>query len=67
MRFDTSNRSAAMESRVSAFFEREVLPRHRDWVEQVMRQGRPADFLPALRDKARAEGLWNLALPALGE
>tara|TARA_R110002020_G_scaffold239934_5_gene452507 strand:- start:744 stop:1982 length:1239 start_codon:yes stop_codon:yes gene_type:complete len=56
-----------MESRVSAFFEREVLPRHRDWVEQVMRQGRPADFLPALRDKARAEGLWNLALPALGD
>ena len=65
MHFESSERAAAMEQRVRAFFDREVLPRHRDWVEQVMREGRPADFLPPLRQKARAEGMWNLALPAL--
>lgn len=46
-----------------AFFDSEILPRHRGWVEHVVRRGEPAPFLPALRAKARAAGLWNLGLP----
>jgi acyl-CoA dehydrogenase len=48
---------------VEAFFDQEILPRHRDWVEHVVRRREAAPFLPALRDKARAAGLWNLGLP----
>ncbi len=48
---------------VDRFFEREILPRHRDWVEHVQRRREPAPFLPELQEKARAAGLWNLALP----
>jgi acyl-CoA dehydrogenase len=48
---------------VEAFFDKEILPRHRDWVEHVARRREPAPFLPELRAKARAAGLWNLGLP----
>lgn len=65
--FEFSEQAQLMRSRVQAFFDAEVLPRHRDWVRQVMREDRPADFLPELREKARAQGLWNLALPALAD
>ena len=45
------------------FFDKEILPRHRDWVEHVVRRREPAPFLGELQGKARAAGLWNLALP----
>jgi len=48
---------------VQAFFDAEILPRHRDWVEHVGRRREPAPFLADLRVKARASGLWNLGLP----
>jgi acyl-CoA dehydrogenase len=48
---------------VQAFFDSEILPRHRDWVEHVTRRGEPAPFLADLRAKARSAGLWNLGLP----
>jgi len=48
---------------VEAFFDQEILPRHRDWVEHVARRREPAPFVADLRDKARAAGLWNLGLP----
>lgn len=67
MHFEPTQRSQQMRDRVAAFFEAEILPRHRDWVAQVARGGGEADFLPALRDKARGQGLWNLALPELAE
>ncbi len=65
--FELSERTREMQNRVQVFFDTEVLPRHRDWVQQVMREGRPADFIDDLQAKARAEGLWNLALPELAE
>jgi Acyl-CoA dehydrogenase, N-terminal domain len=46
---------------VEAFFESEILPRHRDWLDHVARRA-AAPFLPALQAKARAAGLWNLGL-----
>ena len=47
---------------VQAFFDAEILPRHRDWVEYVVRRREPAPFMTDLRAKARAAGLWNLGL-----
>lgn len=67
MHFELSDRSREMQARVAEVYEADILPRHRDWVDQVMRRGQGADFLPALRDKARAQGLWNLALPDLAD
>ena len=48
---------------VQTFFDHEILPRHRDWIEHVARRREPAPFLVDLRAKARAAGLWNLGLP----
>jgi len=48
---------------VEAFFETEILPRHREWVEHVVRRRQPAPFLAGLRSRAREAGLWNLGLP----
>lgn len=47
---------------VVAFFDTEILPRHREWVRHVASSRAPAPFMVALQDKARAAGLWNLAL-----
>lgn len=48
---------------VEAFFEAEILPRHREWAAHLaVKRGTPP-FLAELRAKARAEGFWNLGLP----
>ena len=67
MDFQPSQRAEAIRERMTAFFEAHVLPRHRDWVQCVMREGRVAPFVSELQDAARSEGLWNLALPLLEE
>ena len=67
MDFDLSPRAADLRSRLLKFFEAEVLPRHRDWHSHVVVRGEPAPFMDQLQARARAEGLWNLALPALRE
>jgi acyl-CoA dehydrogenase len=48
---------------VQAFFDGDILPRHRDWVEHVVRRREPAPFVAELQARARDAGLWNLALP----
>jgi acyl-CoA dehydrogenase len=63
--FDFSARAREWRERVQTFFAAEVLPRHRDWFEHVVRRREPAPFLGALQAKARAAGLWNLGLPEL--
>ncbi|WP_028956942.1 acyl-CoA dehydrogenase family protein [Sulfitobacter sp. 20_GPM-1509m] len=65
MDFEPTSRAKAFHDKLFDFFNQEVLPLHRDWVRQVMRERREPDFLSALQAKARAEGLWNLALPDL--
>lgn len=66
MNFELSPRAREMAGRVGAFMDREVLPRHREWTQAVVREGNAAAvFMPGLQAKARAEGLWNLALPDL--
>ena len=65
MDFALSQRSREWRASLEDFFEREVLPRHRDWVKHVVHRREPAPFMPDLQGKARAAGLWNLALPEL--
>ena len=65
MDFDLSPRARDWRDRLQGFFDREVLPRHRSWVEHVVRRREPAPFMAALQAKARAAGLWNLGLPEL--
>jgi len=64
MEFDLSESSLQWRDRLQAFFDKEVLPRHRDWALEVAASGM-ASFMPELQRKARAAGLWNLALPEL--
>src|SRR5215469_6590417 len=65
MDFDLSARSQAWRQKLQAFFDREVLPRHRAWLEHVVTRSENPPFMPALQVKARAAGLWNLGLPEL--
>lgn len=48
---------------VESFFDREILPRHRDWANHVAERRGSPPFVAELRAKARTEGLWNLGLP----
>jgi acyl-CoA dehydrogenase len=64
MEFDLSERSLEWRDRLQAFFDKEVLARHRDWAREVAIRGE-ASFMPDLQRKARTAGLWNLALPEL--
>jgi hypothetical protein len=66
MDFDLSARSEHWRERLQSFFDREVLPRHRAWLEHVAVKREPVPFMGDLQDKARAAGLWNLGLPELG-
>jgi acyl-CoA dehydrogenase len=66
MDFELSSRSEAWRRKLQDFFDREVLPRHRAWLEHTAR-GEAVSFMPDLQRKARDAGLWNLALPELAE
>jgi acyl-CoA dehydrogenase len=48
---------------VEAFFDSEILPRHREWAAHVATHRGSPPFVADLRTKARAAGLWNLGLP----
>ena len=67
MDFEPSGQAKALREKLSAFFSEEVLPLHRDWVQQVLRDRGEASFLPDLQTKARSAGLWNFALTHLEE
>ena len=66
MNFDLSDRSEAWREKLQAFFDQEVLPRHRAWLGHIAK-GEAPPFMADLQQKARAAGLWNLGLPELGE
>jgi acyl-CoA dehydrogenase len=64
MDFDLSQRSRQWRERLEAFFNAELLPRHRDWLDHV-RHSQTPPFMRDLQRKARDAGLWNLGLPDL--
>jgi acyl-CoA dehydrogenase len=65
MDFALPERSREWRDRLESFIAAELLPRHRAWVEHVVRRHEPAPFMGALQERARAAGLWNLGLPQL--
>jgi len=67
MDFELSARSEAWRRRLQAFFDTEVLPRHRAYLDHVVRKREAAPFMGDLQARARAAGLWNLGLPDLAE
>jgi acyl-CoA dehydrogenase len=67
MDFELSARSEQWRKKLQAFFDQEVLPRHRAWVEHTATSRETAPFMAELQRKARAAGLWNLGLPELAD
>ena len=65
MDFDHSPATTDLTCKVRAFIQDEVLPRNRDWHAWTGSRAGDPDWMPKLRDKARAAGLWNLALSHL--
>ena len=65
MDFSEPATSPVISEKVQAFFDVELLPRHRDWARWVSTQTGPPPWLEGLREKARGLGLWNLALADL--
>src|ERR1700741_5272576 len=59
MDFEPSARSEQWRKRLQSFFDSEVLPRHRAWLEHTAKR-EAAPFMGELQQKARAAGLWNL-------
>ena len=67
MDFELSARSEAWRRRLQAFFDKEVLPRHRTYLDHVVHKREAAPFMVDLQAKARGLGLWNLGLPELAQ
>lgn len=67
MQLEPSETARELIDRVSLFFDKEILPRDPEF-RVALAQGDPAPaFLAELKAAARAEGLWNMALPMLAE
>src|SRR6201993_1184756 len=67
MDFDLSPEAEQWRKKLQAFFDAEVLPRHRAWGAHVAESRKARPFRPDLQQTARAAGLWNLALPELAD
>jgi acyl-CoA dehydrogenase len=67
MDFDLSPGAEQWRKKLQAFFDAEVLPRHRAWVAHVADSREAPPFMGDLQQKARAAGLWNLGLPELAD
>ncbi len=64
MDFEPSPNARAWLQQLEAFIDRFVLPYNAAW-HRCAAEGLAPPFLQDLKDLARAEGLWNLCLPAL--
>jgi acyl-CoA dehydrogenase len=67
MDFAYSPKVEALCTQVQAFMDAHIVPRIRQWHEEVSAGQYPVSFMEELKDKARAQGLWNLFLPHLRE
>jgi acyl-CoA dehydrogenase len=65
MDFAYSPKVEALRTQVRAFMDTHIVPRIQQWHEEVNSGQYPVSFMEALKEKARAEGLWNLFLPHL--
>ncbi|MFM6852677.1 MAG: acyl-CoA dehydrogenase family protein, partial [Sphingopyxis sp.] len=66
MQFDYTDKVQALIARVQAFMDEHIYPREAEYYEWTHDQTNLWQEWPgmeALKDKARAQGLWNLFLP----
>ncbi len=65
MEFVYSDKVKKLQARVSAFMDEHVYPNEKKYREQVNEGDRwqPTQIVEELKERARAEGLWNLFLP----
>ncbi len=65
MHFEFSDRTKQLQERLTAFMDRYIYPNERLYYQQIEEQRwRPVPIIEELKPVARAEGLWNLFLPA---
>jgi acyl-CoA dehydrogenase len=66
MDFRYSDKVTALQARLEVFMAAHVHPNERRYAEEIAAGDRwqPSALMEALKDKARAAGLWNLFLPA---
>jgi len=65
MDFSYSPRTQEMLARVQHFMDEHIIPRIRQYNDEVHAGNYPVSFMADLRALARSEGLWNLFLPHL--
>ena len=65
MHFAYSPRTEALRQQVRQFLDSHIVPRIGAWHAEVAAGQFPVSFMADLKALARAEGLWNLFLPAL--
>jgi acyl-CoA dehydrogenase len=66
MDFAYSEKVNALRTRINDFMQRFIFPHERTYQQQIAASGNPhhhAEIVDELKEKARAEGLWNLFLP----
>ena len=66
MNFDYSSNVLKLKTRLSEFLDKYIYPAEVRFFEQIREGDRwqPTPIVEQLKDKAKAEGLWNLFLPA---
>ena len=65
MNFNYSTKSVDLQSRLQAFMDANIYPNEQNFHAEVNSDDRwqPSQLIENLKDKAKAEGLWNLFLP----
>lgn len=65
MDFSYSTKTQALREQLTRFMDQHIVPRIGAWQQEVAAGIYPVSFMDDLKALARAEGLWNLFLPAL--
>ncbi len=65
MDFAYSAKTEALRQQVRSFLDDHIVPRLAQWQREVAAGNYPVSFMEDLKTLAKAEGLWNLFLPAL--
>lgn len=65
MDFAYSPQVEAQRKRVRGFLDQHIVPRIRQWRDEVHGGAYPVSFMDDLKALAKSEGLWNLFLPGL--
>ncbi len=67
MDFSYASKTQALREQLSNFMDQYIVPRIGAWQQEVAAGIYPVSFMEDLKALARAEGLWNLFLPALAD